>query len=53
MSSFTDLEGFLHHVDDTLHPLDKIIGFGQVGPPLLAGAGVNAGRRGDLHGGRW
>jgi hypothetical protein len=28
LSSFADLEGFLHHVDDALHPLDDIIGFG-------------------------
>jgi hypothetical protein len=25
------LEGFLHHVDDSLHSLNDIIGFGRVG----------------------
>jgi hypothetical protein len=38
LSSFADLEGFLHHVDDALHPLNDIIGFEWVGLRLLAGA---------------
>jgi hypothetical protein len=38
-SLFVELEGFLHHVDDALHPLDDVIGFGRVGHQLLAGAG--------------
>jgi hypothetical protein len=39
LTSFIDLEGFLHHVDDALHPLDKVIGSGWVGIRLSAGAG--------------
>jgi hypothetical protein len=38
VSLFADLEGFLHHVDDFLHPLYDIIGFGRVGLRLFAGA---------------
>jgi hypothetical protein len=33
------LEGFLRHVDDVLHPLDDVVGFGRVGLRLLVGAG--------------
>jgi hypothetical protein len=29
LSPFADLEGFLHHVNEALHPLDEIIGFGR------------------------
>jgi hypothetical protein len=32
--------GVLHHVDDALHPLDEIIGFGWVGLRLFARAGA-------------
>jgi hypothetical protein len=42
LSSFVDLEGFLHHVDDALHPLDKVIGFGRVGLRLSVRAGGDA-----------
>jgi hypothetical protein len=48
--SFADLEGFLHHVDDTLHPLDDIIGFGRVGLQLFAGAGGGVKSRRSLRG---
>jgi hypothetical protein len=33
------LEGFLHHVDDALHPVDDVVGFGRVGLRFLVGAG--------------
>jgi hypothetical protein len=39
LGSFTDLEGFLHHVDDALHSLNDVVGFGRVGLRLLARAG--------------
>jgi hypothetical protein len=38
-----------HHVNDTLHPLDDIIGFGRVGLRLFAGARGDTRRRRDLH----
>jgi hypothetical protein len=37
------MEGFLHHVDDALHSLKDVIGFGRVGLRLLTGAGAASG----------
>jgi hypothetical protein len=35
LGSFADLEGFLHHVDDTPHSLNDVIGLGRVFDFLL------------------
>jgi hypothetical protein len=43
LGSFASLQGFLHYVDDALHSLNDVIGFGRVGLRLLAGAGGGIG----------
>jgi hypothetical protein len=42
LRSFADLEGFLHHVHDALHPLDDVIGFGWVVINILPELGTTS-----------
>jgi hypothetical protein len=43
LSSLVDLEGVLHHVDDTLHPLNKVVGFVRWVSDARSEAGVATG----------